>query len=91
MDHQSELDTTGLLCPEPVMMLHAEVRKVASKDIISNCALSTDYLLPDSGPDLSSAAKHAPFQSSEQPIPRHLAVKIRAFVLCRRPAKHGER
>lgn len=40
MDHQSELDTTGLLCPEPVMMLHAEVRKVAAKDIIK--VIATD-------------------------------------------------
>ncbi|TGG94912.1 sulfurtransferase TusA [Natronospirillum operosum] len=36
----TELDTQGLNCPEPVMMLHAEVRKVSSGGVIR--VLATD-------------------------------------------------
>ena len=32
--HDSELDTLGLRCPEPVMLLHAEVRKQSPGHII---------------------------------------------------------
>ncbi|KXU38369.1 sulfurtransferase TusA [Ventosimonas gracilis] len=28
------LDTRGLLCPEPVMMLHGKVRELASGDVL---------------------------------------------------------
>ena len=34
------LDTSGLMCPEPVMMLHAKVREMASGDVID--VLATD-------------------------------------------------
>ena len=33
-DFDSLLDTSGLLCPEPVMMLHGAVRDVASGQVI---------------------------------------------------------
>lgn len=36
----SELDARGLNCPEPVMMLHAEVRKLAVGECLS--VLATD-------------------------------------------------
>ncbi len=29
-----ELDTSGLLCPEPVMMLHGKVRELSKGDIL---------------------------------------------------------
>lgn len=29
-----ELDTTGLLCPEPVMLLHNKVRDMAAGDVV---------------------------------------------------------
>ena len=29
-----ELDTSGLMCPEPVMMLHNKIRDLAAGDII---------------------------------------------------------
>ena len=35
-----ELDTCGLLCPEPVMMLHNKVRDMAGGDIVR--VLATD-------------------------------------------------
>ena len=39
-DHYSELDTLGLKCPEPVMLLHAELRARAPGDVIR--VLATD-------------------------------------------------
>ncbi len=33
-DYDHSLDTRGLLCPEPVMMLHKKVREAASGDLI---------------------------------------------------------
>ncbi|ETX11490.1 sulfurtransferase [Marinomonas ushuaiensis DSM 15871] len=40
MEHQALLDATGLLCPEPVMMLHVEMRKIGPKDILK--VIATD-------------------------------------------------
>jgi tRNA 2-thiouridine synthesizing protein A len=34
MTQKISLDTSGLLCPEPVMLLHKKVREVASGDVI---------------------------------------------------------
>ncbi|MEZ5510159.1 MAG: sulfurtransferase TusA [Gammaproteobacteria bacterium] len=31
---QFQLDTCGLLCPEPIMMLHGKVREMASGDLV---------------------------------------------------------
>ena len=33
-DAQHHLDATGLLCPEPVMMLHNKIRDIASGDVL---------------------------------------------------------
>lgn len=33
-DFQHELDARGLMCPEPVMMLHKKVREMASGEIL---------------------------------------------------------
>ena len=38
--HNLELDASGLLCPEPIMMLHNAVRDVESGQVIK--MLSTD-------------------------------------------------
>lgn len=35
-----ELDTSGLLCPEPVMMLHGKVKELSEGDILK--VLATD-------------------------------------------------
>ncbi|MGN5359377.1 sulfurtransferase TusA [Marinomonas sp. CT5] len=40
MEHQAVLDATDLLCPEPVMMLHVEMRKIAAKDVLK--VIATD-------------------------------------------------
>ena len=33
-DSQLTIDTTGLLCPEPVMLLHKAIREVATGQVI---------------------------------------------------------
>lgn len=33
-EHQHELDAQGLLCPEPVMLLHKKVREMASGEVL---------------------------------------------------------
>lgn len=40
MEHQALLDATDLLCPEPVMMLHVEMRKLAGKEVLK--VIATD-------------------------------------------------
>lgn len=40
MEHHALLDATDLLCPEPVMMLHVEMRKLAAKEILK--VIATD-------------------------------------------------
>ncbi|MCV2402796.1 sulfurtransferase TusA [Marinomonas sp. C2222] len=40
MEYNELLDTTGLLCPEPVMMLHAEMRRLKTKDVLK--VIATD-------------------------------------------------
>jgi tRNA 2-thiouridine synthesizing protein A len=34
MEFQHELDATGLMCPEPVMMLHSKVRDIAVGEVL---------------------------------------------------------
>lgn len=40
MNHHALLDATDLLCPEPVMMLHVEMRKIAAKEVLK--VIATD-------------------------------------------------
>lgn len=40
MEYQALLDATDLLCPEPVMMLHVEMRKLAAKEVLK--VIATD-------------------------------------------------
>ena len=40
MTQKMTLDTSGLLCPEPVMLLHKKVREIASGDTIE--VMATD-------------------------------------------------
>lgn len=32
---ESELDTRGLFCPEPVMLLHKRIREIAAGDVVT--------------------------------------------------------
>lgn len=40
MEHHSVLDASGLLCPEPVMMLHVEMRKISPLEVLK--VIATD-------------------------------------------------
>ncbi|WP_417528486.1 sulfurtransferase TusA [Marinomonas shanghaiensis] len=40
MEYQAILDATGLLCPEPVMLLHVEMRKLTAKQTLK--VIATD-------------------------------------------------
>lgn len=40
MEFQHELDATGLMCPEPVMMLHSKVRDMAVGEVLK--VIATD-------------------------------------------------
>lgn len=33
-DYQAELDTTGLYCPEPIMLMHNKVRDLQAGDVL---------------------------------------------------------
>ncbi len=33
-DFQAELDTTGLYCPEPIMLMHSKVRDMCSGEVL---------------------------------------------------------
>jgi len=48
LDFDTLLDTSGLLCPEPVMMLHGAVRDVATGQVIKVVATdpSTERDIP---------------------------------------------
>lgn len=34
VEHQADLDATGLMCPEPVMLLHNRVRELAAGEVL---------------------------------------------------------
>ena len=57
-----QVDATGLQCPEPVMMLHAAIRKVSLGDVV--CLTATD---PSTRRDV---AKFCDFQMNCQSIIR---------------------
>jgi len=40
IEHQHLLDTQGLYCPEPVMMLHSKVAEMSAGDVVK--VLATD-------------------------------------------------
>ncbi|SBS33915.1 Sulfurtransferase TusA [Marinomonas spartinae] len=40
MEHHSLLDASGLMCPEPVMMLHVEIKKIEPLEVLK--VIATD-------------------------------------------------
>ena len=50
---QHELDARGLRCPEPVMMLHMQIRKMAAGDVVR--VLATD---PSTTRDIPKFCEH---------------------------------
>ena len=56
IEWQHELDAQGLLCPEPVMMLHKKVREMAAGDILR--VLATDPSTTRDIPKFCNFLKH---------------------------------
>lgn len=52
----TELDTRGLYCPEPVMMLHAEIRRMQVGDVIT--VVATDPATERDIPKFCSFLEH---------------------------------
>lgn len=61
MDYNEELDTTGLRCPEPVMMLHRQIRKMAVGDTIK--VIATD---PATKRDIPNFCEFLPHELIDQ-------------------------
>ena len=58
-----ELDTSGLLCPEPVMMLHNKVRDMQPGDVVK--VLATDPSTQRDIPKFCNFLDHELLQQSE--------------------------
>lgn len=63
IDVQHELDTCGLLCPEPVMMLHNKVRDMAAGEVVK--VIATDPSTQRDIPRFCSFLEHELLHSSE--------------------------
>lgn len=59
-----ELDTCGLLCPEPVMMLHNKVRDMAAGETVR--VIATDPSTQRDIPKFCNFLDHELLESSEQ-------------------------
>ena len=61
---QHELDTCGLFCPEPVMMLHNIIRDMAPGDVVR--VLATDPSTKRDIPKFCTFLEHQLLSQSEQ-------------------------
>lgn len=61
MNYDHELDTSGLLCPEPVMMLHGKVKEMSDGDVLKVTA--TD---PSTTRDIPKFCQFLGFQLLQQ-------------------------
>lgn len=59
------LDTTGLICPEPVMLLHQTMRKIAGGEVVE--VLATD---PATTRDIPNFCRHLGHELIEQSTPQ---------------------
>jgi tRNA 2-thiouridine synthesizing protein A len=50
---QHEVDSRGLMCPEPVMMLHMQIRRMAASEVVR--VLATD---PSTRRDIPKFCQH---------------------------------
>lgn len=71
--HQHELDTSGLICPEPVMMLHAQIRKSSHGDIIK--IIATDPATERDIPKFCEFLPHELISSEKTPSHYYYWVK----------------
>lgn len=65
IDHQ--LDTQGLICPEPVMLLHRTIRKAKGGEFIE--VLATDPATTRDIPNFCRHLGHTLIDNSETPNP----------------------
>ncbi|MGI9277272.1 MAG: sulfurtransferase TusA [Endozoicomonas sp.] len=63
IDVNHELDTCGLLCPEPVMMLHNKVRDMAPGDVVK--VIATDPSTQRDIPKFCNFLDHELLESDE--------------------------
>lgn len=61
----AELDTSGLYCPEPIMMLHNKVRELASGDLLR--VVATDPATTRDVPKFCAFLGHTLEHSDETP------------------------
>lgn len=60
----SRLDTSGLMCPEPVMMLHGKVREMASGEVVE--VVATDPSTTRDIPKFCQFLGHELLRSDQQ-------------------------
>lgn len=63
-DYQHELDAQGLLCPEPVMLLHKKVRELATGEILK--VIATDPSTTRDIPKFCHFLKHELLSQAQQ-------------------------
>lgn len=64
IDVQHELDTCGLFCPEPVMMLHNKIRDMSPGEVVR--VLATDPSTKRDIPKFCNFLEHLLLEQSEQ-------------------------
>lgn len=62
-DHAVELDTTGLYCPEPIMLMHNKVRDMRSGEVLK--VIATDPATTRDVPKFCSFLGHELIQQLE--------------------------
>lgn len=63
IQHQHLLDTSGLYCPEPIMLLHTQLDKMTSGEVL--LLIATDPATTRDVPKFSQFLKHPLVQQEE--------------------------
>lgn len=73
-DHTAELDARGLMCPEPVMMLHNKVRDLAPGEVLR--VLATDPSTTRDIPRFCQFLNHQLVHQQEQDGEYHFWIRL---------------
>jgi len=65
LEFDHELDTQGLKCPEPVMMLHRQIRKMAVDEVVK--VIATDPATERDIPQFCEFLPHVLLGSKKEP------------------------
>lgn len=65
IEHQHLLDTSGLYCPEPIMLLHTKLAEMASGEVL--LLIATDPATKRDIPKFSQFLKHPLVHQEEDP------------------------